>query len=62
MLEAGLAVLPDDPTLLASRGELALAAGDAADARVHLERALSRGAGLDARVEARAKQLMAERA
>ncbi|MBL0195736.1 MAG: hypothetical protein IPQ09_16200 [Myxococcales bacterium] len=50
------------PPLLASRGELALAAGDAADARVHLERALSRGAGLDARVEARAKQLMAERA
>lgn len=62
VLEAGLVVLPDDPTLLASRGELELAAGDAAAAKVHLERALSRGAGLDPRVEARAKELMAERA
>ncbi len=60
-LQAGLAILPDDPTLLASLGELQLNAGALDQGAENLERALAREVGLDARLVTRCRELLAAR-
>lgn len=59
LLRAGLVVLPEDPTLLAVLGELCLSAGELPEGRGLLERALARETGLDERMNARARELLA---
>src|SRR5262249_32780610 len=44
LLQAGLEILPEDPTLAAALGEIELRAGRADAGRAHLERALARDA------------------
>ena len=58
VLRAGLMILPEDPTLLAALGELAMREGDATLGRDVLTRALARDAGLDERMKARARELV----
>ena len=58
VLRAGLMILPEDPTLLAALGELAMREGDTTLGRDVLTRALARDAGLDERMKARALELV----
>jgi hypothetical protein len=58
MLQAGLAILPDNPTLLAVQGELQLRAGAREAGVVNLERALARSDGLDPALHDRVKALL----
>lgn len=62
LANAGLSILPENPTLLAILGELELEAGDRDAAYAHLESAVGREAGLDPRMMARARELLAARA
>ncbi len=57
--QAGLALLPDDSTLLAVLGEICLRAGKGDEARAHLARALARETGLDETWRARVRELLA---
>jgi hypothetical protein len=59
LLQAGLALLPDDVTLLALLGETQLRAGNVAEGRAQLTRALAREAGLDDTWKTRARALLA---
>jgi len=58
VLRCGLMVLPEDPTLLAVLGELAVQDGEVAVGHAMLERALAREVGLDDRVKARAREVL----
>ena len=59
-IDVGLVILPDDATLLAVAGEIALRAGDIDDARARLELAVARGeVGLDPTWRARAAAALA---
>jgi len=62
LANAGLSILPENPTLRAILGELELEAGNRDAAFVHLEAAVAREAGLDPRMMARARELLAARA
>ncbi len=62
LANAGLSILPENPTLLAILGELELETGDRDAAFAHLEAAVGREAGLDPRMMARARELLAARA
>jgi hypothetical protein len=59
LLQAGLSILPDNPTLLAVLGEIQIAAGAKDEGRLNLERALAREAGLDPRMTERTRALLA---
>jgi hypothetical protein len=58
MLQAGLSVLPDDPTLLAVLGEIQLREGGTDEGVANLTRALAREAALDERLRARVRGLL----
>jgi hypothetical protein len=58
LLQAGLSVLPDDPTLLAVLGEIQLNEGGTREGVANLERALRRETLLDARLRARVRDLL----
>lgn len=59
LLQAGLYVLPDNPTLLAALGQFQLGVGEKEHGRAALRRALEREAGLDADLRARTEALLA---
>lgn len=59
LLQAGLSILPENPTLLAILGEIQISAGARDDGRLNLERALAREAGLDPRMTERTRALLA---
>ena len=58
LLQAGLVLLPKNPTLLATLGEIQIGAGATDDGRANLERALAREAGLDPRLTTRVRGLL----
>lgn len=58
LLQAGLAVLPNNPTLLAVQGELQLKAGAEAEGIANLRLALARADGLDVALRDRVKALL----
>lgn len=61
LLQAGLAILPDDPTLLVALGELQLREGKTDEAHTALRRALDRQVGLEPAAKARALELLTPR-
>lgn len=58
-LQAGLAILPDDPTLLAALGEIQIRSGGAALGKANLKRALERREGLAPALATRVDELLA---
>jgi hypothetical protein len=60
LIQSGLNVLPDDPTLLAVLGEIQLRNGGNEEGRANLTRALGREAALDERLRARVRELLGE--
>ena len=58
LLQAGLAILPEEPALLAVLGEIQLSSGATDEGKATLQRALDRGLGLDARIQARVNGLL----
>jgi hypothetical protein len=58
LLQAGLYVLPDNPTLLSALGQFQLGVGEKEHGRAALRRALEREAGLDADLRARTETLL----
>ncbi len=60
LLQAGLSILPENPTLLATLGEIQIGAGGVEEGRENLRRALAREAGLDSRLRDRVHQLMSQ--
>jgi hypothetical protein len=59
LLQAGLALLHDDPTMLAALGEIQLRSGAHDEGRATLRRALERGVGLPDALRARVVELIA---
>jgi hypothetical protein len=58
LLQAGLYVLPDNPTLLSALGQFQVGVGEKEHGRAALRRALEREAGLDADLRARTEALL----
>lgn len=60
LLQGGLAILPDDPTLLTTLGELQVRAGAREAGKATLTSALAREAGLEAATKERLVQLLSQ--
>jgi hypothetical protein len=58
LIQAGLAILPDDPTITAALGEIQLRSGSSSEGKATLRRALDRQGGLDPVLGARLRELL----